>query len=77
MSIIDGTTSELICGIHDYKTRNLKEWHEHVRGAGHYAVGSSNCPMCGEEYAYTEEDKVPAWAGIKALAIHPECRGDR
>ena len=75
MSIIDGTTSELKCGIHDFVTTNLDEWHKHLRAPGHFSIGTSNCAVCGEEYAYTEDDKIPAMMAIRGLAMHPECRG--
>jgi hypothetical protein len=75
MSMIDGTTSELKCGIHDFVTTNLAEWHKHVKEPGHYSVGTGNCAVCGEEYAFTLEDKVPAAMVMRGLIIHPECRG--
>jgi hypothetical protein len=79
MSMIDGTTSELKCSIHEkeFVTTNLEEWHRHIRQPGHYAVGSANCAVCGEEYAFTVEDKVSAYQAIRGLVMHPECRGER
>ena len=75
MSFVDGTTSELRCGTHGFVTTNLDEWHRHLREPGHYAVGSLNCVVCGEEFAFTTEDKVPAWSALKGLVMHPGCRG--
>lgn len=77
MSVIDGTTSELKCGIHNYMTTNLDEWHKHIKEPGHYGVGAGNCIVCGEEYAFTAEDKVPAWHAARGIVMHPECRGDQ
>ena len=77
MSIVDGTTSELRCGIHDFTTTNLDDWHKHLKGEGHYSVGSGNCAVCGEEYAFTLEDKVPTSQVMRGVIVHPECMGGK
>jgi hypothetical protein len=72
--IVDGTTSTLHCGLHDFKTESIDEWHQHlVEEQGHYGVGHVICNLCGKPYHFTAEDKVPAVLATKGIAAHPEC----
>jgi hypothetical protein len=67
-------TSELKCYTHDFTTRDLLKWKAHQSGPGHYSVGSGNCRICGEEYAFTLDDLVPTADVMNGDLAHPECR---
>jgi hypothetical protein len=74
MSIVDGTTSRLHCGVHDFSTENPIEFERHLLEEAHYDSGYTPCAICGQRFDFTLEDKVSAFAVRKNMASHPECK---
>lgn len=73
VSAVDGTTTELDCGIHNFKTKDLKAFNEHMHEAEHFDIGTAPCMICGKprtEYEY----KIPSKHVKKGYVMHPQCK---
>jgi hypothetical protein len=75
-SAVDGTTTVLKCGIHEFETEDQEEFNQHMhKEDGHYEHGRTSCMICGQQYHFKAEDKTVQTKHVKrGIAMHPECK---
>lgn len=75
VGIREGTSSIMACGIHNFATSSTQEWEQHLREPGHFSIGFAPCALCGEQFTFGIEDRIPTILVMKGLATHQECVG--
>jgi hypothetical protein len=73
VSAVDGSTTELDCGIHNFKTTDLAKFNEHIHESGHFDVGTAPCMICGKpktEYEYKHKTQHVK----RGIVMHDDCK---
>jgi hypothetical protein len=73
VAAVDGTSSEFDCGTHNFKTKDLQKYKEHLSEPGHYDVGTTPCMICGKpktEFEYKHKSQHI----IRSIVMHEQCK---